>query len=158
MTVSKIRIRQFQPGDAAPFRALNEAWITRFFKLEAPDLAILGDPEAHILAPGGQILMAECEGNIAGCCALIPHGELCFELGKMAVDPRFQNRGIGRTLLEAAKDYARARGMRSLYLETNSGLAPALHLYERAGFRRVDDREAPPAAYIRGDVRMVMQL
>ncbi|MDR3762667.1 MAG: GNAT family N-acetyltransferase [Acidobacteriota bacterium] len=158
MTAQPISIRLFQPADAAAFRALNEAWITRYFKLEAPDFTILGDPEGHIIAPGGQILIAECDGGIAGCCALIPHGERCFELGKMAVDPRFQNCGLGGALLRAARDYARQQGARSLYLETNSGLAPALHLYQRHGFRRVDDREAAPAAYVRGDVRMVLNL
>ncbi len=158
MSAQSIRVRPFQPADAAAFRALNEAWITRYFKLEAPDHAILGDPQAHIIAPGGQILMAECGGEIAGCCALIPHGERCFELGKMAVDPRFQNRGVGGVLLNAARDYARQHGARSIYLETNSGLAPALRLYARTGFRRVEGDELPPSAYVRGDVRMILDL
>ena len=155
---SSIFIRLFQSSDAAAFRALNEAWITRYFQLEAPDLEILGDPEAHVLAPGGQILLAECDGEIAGCCALIPHGERCFELGKMAVAPRYQSRGIGGALLAAATDYARSHGASSLYLETNSSLAPALRLYSRHGFRRIEAEEGAPSAYVRGDVRMVLNL
>ena len=42
-----IQIRHFESRDAAAFRALNEHWIEKFFKLEEPDRMILGDPEHH---------------------------------------------------------------------------------------------------------------
>lgn len=32
--VTEIGIRQFEPGDAAAFRRLNEEWITRYFRIE----------------------------------------------------------------------------------------------------------------------------
>jgi hypothetical protein len=47
-TSGNILIRPFQPGDELAFRALNEAWITRFFVLEEKDRLTLGDPQKYI--------------------------------------------------------------------------------------------------------------
>lgn len=42
--------------------------------------------------------------------------------------------GVGRRLLEAAMDFCRKRNYPKVFLWTFEGLAPARHLYERAGF------------------------
>jgi putative acetyltransferase len=47
--VVEIGIRQFQSGDAAAFRRLNEEWITRFFRIEPKEEPILADPQETIL-------------------------------------------------------------------------------------------------------------
>jgi putative acetyltransferase len=56
----------------------------------------------------------------------------------MRVADAFLGRGIGRAILEHLVAEARARGLRSLWIETGSAPAflPALRLYESAGFRR----------------------
>lgn len=153
-----LTIRDFQLGDEVAFRALNEAWIRRFFVLEERDHQILGDPIEHILRPGGAILMAELNGRMVGCCALAPHGTGGLELGKMAVAENTQRQGIGEKLMRAAIERARVLGARHIYLETNSRLAPALRLYARTGFRIIDNTEAPPSPYARADLRMQREL
>jgi hypothetical protein len=50
--VVEIGIRQFQPGDAAAFRRLNEEWITRFFRIEPKEELVLADPQGTILDRG----------------------------------------------------------------------------------------------------------
>jgi ribosomal-protein-alanine N-acetyltransferase len=62
------------------------------------------------------------------------------ELGDLAVDPGYQRRGIGRLLLEASIETARARGSRTLYLEVRESNAAARALYESRGFRTVGCR------------------
>ena len=57
--MSEIRIRRFAPGDEGAFFALNQAWIERYFRMEEKDRKTLGDPTGQILAPGGEILVAE---------------------------------------------------------------------------------------------------
>jgi putative acetyltransferase len=42
----------------ADFARLNIEWLERGFTVEPHDREVLGDPEAHILAPGGRILFA----------------------------------------------------------------------------------------------------
>ena len=57
-------------------------------------------------------------------------------VANLAVDPEYQNRGIGRRLLAAAAERAQERGYRRLSLHVAAANAPALHLYESAGFAR----------------------
>ncbi|WP_188114044.1 GNAT family N-acetyltransferase [Streptomyces apricus] len=135
--------------DADAFRALNEEWISRLFTLEEEDRAILGDPFGRIVGPGGDVLLAreQDSGTAVGCVALLAYPDGVFELAKMAVAPAAQGRGIGRRLVAAAIERARARGGTRLFLGTNSKLAPAIHLYEEAGFVRITRNRLPVADY-----------
>ncbi len=126
------------PADAAAFRALNEAWIAEHFTLEDEDRRQLADPMAAYVAPGGAVLLAEDAGEVVGGIALAPDGTGAFELSKMAVDPAAQGRGTGRRLIAAAIERARELGATSIYLGSSTKLAPAVHLYEAAGFAHVD--------------------
>jgi N-acetylglutamate synthase-like GNAT family acetyltransferase len=154
--MSEIRIRRFAPGDEPAFYRLNEAWIERYFHLEAKDRKMLDDPTGQILEPGGDILVAEDDGVAIGCCALIPMPAGTYELAKMAVSDSHQGRGIGRKLIEAVIARAREMGARRLFLETNGRMAPAIHLYESVGFVHV--KRATPSEYDRSDVCMEMPL
>lgn len=57
------------------------------------------------------------------------------------VVPNLQGRGVGWTLLENAKVFARKAGHEELYLWTFDGLAAARHLYERAGFQLSEEKQ-----------------
>ena len=76
--------------------------------------------------------------EIAGCGALKQLDAERGELKSMRVADGFLRRGVGRALLEHLVRAARARGMKSLWLETGSSapFIPALRLYESAGFVR----------------------
>src|SRR5215469_9587553 len=93
-------IRPFQSGDEEAFRQINEAWITRYFRMEQADHDALGDPHGHILDRGGAILIAEEQEEAVGCCALIPEEPGVYELAKMAVLERRQGRGLGARLMQ----------------------------------------------------------
>jgi putative acetyltransferase len=154
MSASAIHLRPFQPGDAEAFRQLNEAWIRRYFGLEEADNRILGDPEGYVLAQGGHIFFATCDDKPIGCCALIPTEPGVFEVAKMAVAEPWQGRGIGRRVLAYTIEQGRLLGASSLYLETNSKLANAIHLYESLGFRHLPPKPSP---YVRANVFMELR-
>jgi GNAT superfamily N-acetyltransferase len=156
--VAEVGIRQFQPGDAAAFRRLNEEWITRFFRIESKEEPILADPQATILDSGGRIFFATAGERCVGCCALIRIREKEFELAKMAVEPSYQRAGIGRRLLHAAIEDRRNGGAQRLYLETNHVLTPAIRLYESVGFKHIDANRIIPSPYARADVYMELIL
>jgi GNAT superfamily N-acetyltransferase len=150
-----IQLRLFEPGDAAAFRELNEAWIRRYFSLEQPDHALLGDPVSHIIAPGGFIYMVCAEGRPIGCCALIFVRPGVYEVAKMAVAEPYRGRGIGRRLLVYVIEQARESGAELLMLATNDTLANAVHLYESLGFRHLPPEPSP---YARANVFMELPL
>jgi GNAT superfamily N-acetyltransferase len=148
---TSVQLRAFQPGDGEAFRLLNEAWIEKFFGLEEHDNQILGDPEGYVLAKGGHIFFAVADGVPVGCCGLIPIVDGVFEVAKMAVAESWQGRGIGRRVLAYTVEQGRALGASKLYLETNSRLANAIHLYESLGFMHLPPNPSP---YVRANVFM----
>jgi len=118
---------------------------------------VLNDPQGKILGPGGEICLADLDGVVAGCCALVVIGSREYELAKMTVAEAPRGHGIGRKLLAFAIDHARSLGARRLYLESNTKAADAIHLYEELGFRHLP---APDHAskYARANVFMEMFL
>src|SRR4029077_12025822 len=156
--VAEIRIRQFQPGDAAAFRRLNEEWITRFFRIEPKEELILADPQGTILDMAGRIFFATAGERCVGCCALIRLGDKEFEVAKTAVEPSYQGAGIGRRLLHAGIDEGRNAGAQRLYLETNHMRTPAILPYESVGFKPIEANHISPSPYERADVYMELIL
>ncbi len=155
---TELIIRDFQPGDEAAFRQLNEAWITRYFAIEPKDEYTLANPQSTILDHGGRIFLAVLNGQPGGCIALLAIAPGEFEVGKMTVAESAQGAGIGRRLLEKAAAEARVMGATRLYLETNQTLTPAIHLYESFGFQRLPPNRVTPSPYARADVHMELQL
>lgn len=155
--VTETLYRTFRPGDEEAFRRLNEEWIRKDFSLEAEDEEVLGDPRQHILAPGGQIFIAEDDGAVVGCCALLALTPGEYELAKMTVVESARGRGVGRRLLAFAISVARQMGARRLYLESNRKAEAAVRLYQQLGFRNLPGPEHP-SKYARADVFMELRL
>ena len=151
-----MQIVDFRPDLAGAFKTLNEAWITTLFAMEPKDEVVLGGPQGQIIDPGGRVLFALEDGEPVGCCALMALPDGGFELAKMAVAEAWKGRGLGRALMAAAVERAKADGAPRLYLETNSGLAPALALYRSFGFVEIAPTE--PSPYARADVIMELRL
>jgi len=63
-------------------------------------------------------------------------GKQNLYLGWFAVDPERQGQGIGRGLLEYAKEIAREMGARWIYTETAPEPEATIRFYEKAGFQR----------------------
>ena len=62
----------------------------------------------------------------------------------LGVDPAAQGRGVGRALVQACVERARADGRRGLFLSSTPVMAAAHRLYERAGFVRTPERDWDP--------------
>ena len=151
-----MRIVDFEPRHAPAWRSLNEAWIGRHFTVEPADEVVLGDPVGQVVAPGGHIFMAEdADGAAIGCVGLKAMADGGFEVIKMTVAEAARGTGLGRDLMRACIDRARALGAPRLYLETNSGLGPALGLYRAMGFVDLPRQDTP---YARCDVWMALEL
>ena len=139
------------------FRDLNVEWISTYFKMEASDYKALDNADSYILQKGGHILVALLNKEPVGVCALIKMDDPTydFELAKMAVAPKAQGKKIGWLIGEAIKDKARAIGAKTLYLESNTMLTPAISLYRKLGFMEVFGRNTP---YERCNIQMALDL
>jgi putative acetyltransferase len=147
-----MEIVEFEPSHAEAFRVLNEAWISKYFALEAKDREVLGDPQTKIVGAGGRIFIAFKDGDAVGCVALIRMEDGGYEVAKMTVLETLRGSGLGRMLMQRCIDAGAEMGAPRLYLETNSSLAPALGLYRAMGF--TDTGPPPRNDYVRGDTWM----
>lgn len=151
-----VAIIPFEPRHAADWARLNEGWLIEGgFEIEAKDRKAIDDPRGAVLDPGGRIFMAQRDGQVIGCCALIVMDDGGFEVAKMCVTPAARGLGLGRKLLQACEDAARAAGATRLYLETASSLKAAGGLYRSFGFIDLPPRPTP---YVRADVFMEKRL
>jgi GNAT superfamily N-acetyltransferase len=152
-----IDILPYAPCYRDDFKRLNLEWITYYFAVEPIDMTLLSDPERYFLAPGGAIFFARCCGEIVGTCALLYHHEHGFELSKMGVTRLYRGLGIGHKLVETTVEKVKALGAQAIFLETNSTLLPALHLYKKVGFRIRPFPQGRSERYQRADTYMVLE-
>jgi ribosomal protein S18 acetylase RimI-like enzyme len=136
--VTQVTTRRASPADAekvaACVRAAYQHYIARIGK---PPRPMLEDYEKVI--EERDVLLAESGGELAGVVVL---GESPgdFRVLNVAVDPRFQKTGVGRTLLQLAEAEARRRGFDRIGLSTHEKMTENQALYARIGYREYDRR------------------
>lgn len=95
------------------------------------------------VADGSTTIFVARDGDrIVGCTllarAMQPNSPHRAEIGKVIVHRAARRRGIGRSLMRAAEDRARADGRWLLMLDTETG-SPAAALYEAMGWQRTGE-------------------
>ncbi|CAN5125013.1 hypothetical protein BH11BAC5_BH11BAC5_41770 [soil metagenome] len=151
----KIEIIPFTGNLAANFAALNKAWVQKYFVLEPLDEKMLADPERYYINEGGFIYFALFNGEVAGTIALLKVTETIFELSKMAVEEKFQGKNIGNVLIDHCLSEAKRLQLEKVILYSNTTLGPAIHLYEKYGFKEVPDFKSE---YKRANIKMELAL
>jgi DNA-binding MarR family transcriptional regulator/GNAT superfamily N-acetyltransferase len=153
-----VKIVDYLPAYRKHFAALNYQWLNEDFAVAEIDRRMLEDPEGVILRRGGAIIFARHGEDIVGTCALIPKHGKAVELVKMAVDPEYRGRGIGRLLTLEAIDRAKAMGARKMVLATSPRLLVANLLYKSLGFRITAEGPAEEIGFERPSISMELAL
>ena len=92
----------------------------------------------------GQVLVAVAGNRVVGHLQLVDTDDPQHsEIKNMAVEPSLRGRGVGRTLIDAAVDLARAQRRSMLVVATAAAGIDTLRFYQRTGFRlRSVERDA----------------
>jgi GNAT superfamily N-acetyltransferase len=134
-----VTIRRAKPEDAA---ACGQICYEAFYKISTehnfpPDMA---EPAHGIrLAsqlfshPGFYCVVAEADGRILGSNCLDERSPIAG-LGPITIDPKAQNKGVGRKLMEAVLDRARERNFAGVRLVQAAFHNRSLSLYTSLGF------------------------
>ena len=141
--VSPVSIRRTVARDAASLLDVEFSAGTLFRTL--PDLAWIADePLAAgetllpLIAAGTVWVAEDSSGTVVGELRGEIVGEVLHIL-ELAVAKEFQQRGLGRRLLDAAVSAARARGLAALTLTTFRHVAWNAPFYARYGFTELPD-------------------
>ena len=97
--------------------------------------------------PDGRLLLAEYEGQVAGCVALHElEPEIC-EMKRLYLRPRFRGKGLGRALAGRVIAEAGQIGYRRMRLDTvEPVMKDAVALYRQFGFKEIAPYRANPIA------------
>lgn len=91
--------------------------------------------QLHSANPG-EFFVADTGGGVVGYVTGSIKAD-CGELESIAVDSRFQGRGIGRMLTARILDRFRERGLKKCSLEVRTSNAEAIDLYQHLNFKIV---------------------
>lgn len=125
-------------GDSARQGWNHEADILDDERIGAEELdALLVDPAVTILTARGA-------GALIGCVAVTRKDARVGYLGMLCVLPTLQSGGLGRRLLDAAEDHARALGLAAMEMAVIDNRAELIAWYERRGYAFTGERRPFP--------------
>jgi N-acetylglutamate synthase-like GNAT family acetyltransferase len=154
MEAATVEIVKYNPSHQKAFETLNREWIEKYFWMEPVDFEVLQNPDKNIIGHGGEIFMAQLNGETVGTVALKFVSEGIYEFTKMAVNENYQGKQIGKKLALAAIDEAKQKNADKIILYSNTRLATAITLYRKLGFVEVP-LDGP---YKRSDIKMEIAL
>ena len=82
--------------------------------------------------------IAEMNGEIVGSVFVVHSSETVAKLRLLLVEPKARGLGLGTRLVEECIRFARRCGYQELILWTNSILVEARHIYQKTGFRLIE--------------------
>ena len=135
------------PADFADWEKVRRLILDAFAYMQGridPPSSALRMTEASLAedAAAGTLLLAECGGALVGSAFVRAKGDALY-IAKLAVRPDRQGRGVGRALVAAAQQEARARGLAAIDLQTRIELVENHAAFARLGFVKIAETTHP---------------
>jgi ribosomal protein S18 acetylase RimI-like enzyme len=149
------KIVNYQPEYKYAFKALNIAWLEKYFYVEDYDNQVLSNPEKYILEKDGTIYFLLEDEIPVGTLALMINELKELELTKMGMHESAKGKGYGNELIKHCIEQAKLTNYKELYLYSNTSLRPAIHLYKKYGFEEIP---LVSSEYERCNIKMKLNL
>lgn len=104
----------------------------------------LADFPGAYAPPSGCLLLAVDGSEAAGCIGIRELEPGTCEMKRLYIRPAWRGHGLGRRLVEAALEQARAMGYSAMCLDTLPEMQSAIRLYQSFGFQRTEPYYANP--------------
>jgi putative acetyltransferase len=116
----------------------------------------LAELPGDYVPPGGRLLLAYDNAQLAGCVALRRINQSICEMKRLFLREEFRGRGLGRQLIAAIIQEARQIGYRYMRLDTlPPKMIDAISLYRSYGFKEIDpyyENPVPGALFMELDL------
>jgi len=138
--VMTLRITEARwPDDRAAVEAIFREYVGTLaedISFQNVDDELAGLPGKYA-RPGGVVLIAREEADVAGAVAYRMAEPGVCEMKRLYVRPAFRGRGLARDLANELIEDARSRGYRTMLLDTLASMQAARALYRDLGFAPV---------------------
>lgn len=117
------------------FENIQDIFTTDFDSFWNPSIL-----KQELLCDNSHFIVAKNEDEIigfAGFKVLLEDADLM----NIVVKKSYRNKGVGSLLLKNLMDLFFSFSLVSLYLEVNENNLPAIHLYQKFGFKKIDVRK-----------------
>ena len=135
-TIFEMDIVKFEEKYRKYFIQFNTDWILdNFGTLEPKDSESFSSIDVD-LRNGAMIFFAGDEGDVLATCMAKPlDDDGTWEICKLGSNKHLPHKGAGSAVFEASMNWAIQHQAKRLFILSNSSLTPALHIYEKYGFR-----------------------
>jgi DNA-binding MarR family transcriptional regulator len=148
LRASGVHIERVDPGEPEARWCVAQyyAELNRRFERGFDPAQSLPAEDGAMVPPRGSFLVASVEGEPVACGAVKAIAPGVGSLKRMWVAETARGLGLGRRLLVALEEEARALGLGTVRLETNRALTEAIALYRASGYIEVPPFNADPYA------------
>jgi DNA-binding MarR family transcriptional regulator/GNAT superfamily N-acetyltransferase len=138
----RVKLRSHQPGDMGWVVARHGALYAAEYGWSSHIEAITAEIVSGFLKTSDpareRCWIAEMDGEPVGSIFLVRDSDEVARIRLLIVDPKGRGLGIGRMLVEASIAFARNAGYRKITLWTHAVLTAARAIYQKQGFRLIE--------------------
>lgn len=141
-TNPRINIRSFSPGDVGYIAYLHGKLYSSTYQFgQIFEYYVMKGLTEFLMNPdGGELWVAEVNGEIVGSIAITKFTDSIAQLRWFILDEKYQGIGLGKKLIEKALSFCKEQKYHHVFLWTVSTLETARYLYQKYHFSKTEEK------------------